>query len=217
MESPSNVPLKQCVDCGRNWPATTAHFHKSKDGFHSRCRTCRNKKAKNDRNRDANAKLEAMEKRAVRAFARAADTGGANIPHSSELLETIMGYFGGANGFASTLVKQYYDSPVGGAFRTKILDSILKLTTTNTALGGSKKPLDLMTEEELEADLRAQVLRAAGDYARVKVIDEVRALPVVEPDSSAVGGVQEVPSDLGEERGSEIPEDARDERLRGMG
>jgi len=47
----------------------------------------------------------------------------------------------------------------------------------NTAMGGAKKPLELMSEEELEAELRRQVLEAAMSLKRIEVIDAVPALP----------------------------------------
>jgi hypothetical protein len=88
-----------------------------------------------------------------------------------------MEYFGGVRGFANAYLKQFYDSPVGGAFRTKMLDSILRLVVGNTAMGGAKKPLELMTEEELESELRRQVLDAARTMHAADVIDAVPALP----------------------------------------
>lgn len=153
--------LKVCIGCKQTLPGTTQYFHKSKDGLHARCRTCRNKKVRGERKKKRNKKLDEIEHGAVKHFVAAARIGGAHIPHSAELLEIVMEYFGGVRGFANAYMKQYYDAPVGGAFRTKMLDSIVRLVTTNTAMGGAKKPLDLMTEEELEAELRRQVIEAA--------------------------------------------------------
>jgi hypothetical protein len=122
-----------------------------------------------------------MEKAAVDSFIKASRLGGANIPHSSELLEILMEYFGGVRGYANMFMKQLYDSPAGGAFRTKMLDSVMRLVVGNTAMGGAKKPLELMSEEELEAELRRQVLEAAMNIQKVEVIDgkTVPNLPLV--------------------------------------
>ena len=170
---------KACVECGVSYPATVANFHKSKDGFHSRCRQCRNKQERQKNKKKRNGKLAEIEKGAVDLFIASARLGGASIPHSSELLEVLMDYFGGVRGFANAYMKQYYDSPVGGAFRTKMLDSVMRLVVGNTAMGGAKKPLELMSEDELEAELRRQVLEAAMTMRKVEVIDEVRNLPLV--------------------------------------
>ncbi len=190
---------KTCVECGTSYPATTANFHKSKDGFHSKCRKCRNKGERGARKKKRNKKLEEIEKGAVDLFTAAARIGGANIPHSSELLEVLMEYFGGVRGFANAYMKQFYDAPVGGAFRTKMLDSVVRLVVGNTAMGGAKKPLELMSEEELEAELRRQVLEAAMSLKKVEVVDEVRNLPLVQPDSGAgaVGAVPPLSSEVG--------------------
>ena len=184
---------KACVGCGNSYPATSENFHKSKDGLHSHCRKCRNKKARGARKKKRNRKLEELEKGAVDLFLAAARIGGSNIPHSSELTEVIMEYFGGVRGFANAWMKQYLEAPVGGAFRTKMLESVVRLVKDNTAMGGSKKPLELMSEEELEAELRRQVLEAAMNMQKVEVIDAVRNLPLVPADRPGGEPVRPVP------------------------
>lgn len=160
-----------CIDCGKVFPATPEHFHKSKDGLHPRCKTCRNKKIRKARKSRSSRKLDEIERGAVDIFIGAARVGGACIPHSSELLEVLMEYFGGVRGFANCYMKQFYDAPVGGAFRTKMLEGVMRLVVNNTAMGGAKKPLELMTEEELEAELRRQVLEAAAAVRAVTVVE----------------------------------------------
>ena len=204
---------KTCVECGTSYPATTANFHKSKDGFHSRCRQCRNKQERQKNKKKRNGKLAEIEKGAVDLFIASARLGGASIPHSSELLEVLMEYFGGVRGFANAYMKQYYDSPVGGAFRTKMLDSVVRLVVGNTAMGGAKKPLELMSEDELEAELRRQVLEAAMTMRKVEVIDEVRNLPLVAQGADAerrgdpVGAVPPEPTGLGHGAELRVPGD----------
>lgn len=187
-----------CIGCQQSLPATTEFFHKSKDGFHARCRKCRNRLERGNRKKKRNKKLDEIERGAVKLFVSAARIGGANIPHSSELLEVMMEYFGGVRGFANAYLKQFYDSPVGGAFRTKMLDSIVRLVVGNTAMGGAKKPLELMSEEELEAELRRQVLEAAMTIQKVEVVDEVPGLPLVGEAGAGAGAgqVPPVPADI---------------------
>jgi hypothetical protein len=208
---------KACVGCGTSYPATTANFHKSKDGLHSHCRKCRNKKERGARKKKRNKKLEEIEKGAVDLFVASARIGGANIPHSSELLEVLMEYFGGVRGFANAYMKQFYDSPVGGAFRTKMLDSVVRLVVGNTAMGGAKKPLELMSEEELETELRRQVLEAAMNIKKVEVVDgtSVPNLPLVENASSGdVGGLHAVPANSEQREGSDVPPSPVNDELR---
>ena len=192
---------KTCIECGRSYPETSANFHKSKDGFHARCRRCRNKKERAARKNKQNSKLEEIEKGAVDLFIASARIGGANIPHSSELLEVMMSYFGGVSGFVNVYMKQLYDAPAGGAFRTKMLENIVRLITNNTAMGGAKKPLELMTEEELESEVRRQIMEAAmamrvnGLPVRLeKKDDDMLNVPVVGPagTSNAAGACSAV-------------------------
>lgn len=210
--------MRMCIGCQQSLPATTEFFHKSKDGFHARCRKCRNRLERGKRKTKRNKKLDEIERGAVKLFVSAARIGGANIPHSSELLEVLMEYFGGVRGFSNAFMKQFYDSPVGGAFRTKMLDSVLRLVVGNTAMGGAKKPLELMSEEELEAELRRQVLEAAMAIKKVEVVDEVPGLPVVGAGAAGggVGEVPQVPADVHRDGVLRVPADGRDRPLRRM-
>ena len=209
--------LRVCIGCQQSLPADSKHFHKSKDGFHARCRKCRNRLERGKRQKKRNKKLDEIERGAVDLFVTAARIGGANIPHSSELLEVLMEYFGGVRGFSNAFLKQYYDSPVGGAFRTKMLDSVLRLVVGNTAMGGAKKPLELMSEEELEAELRRQVLEAAMAIKKVEVVDEVPRLPVV-VQGAGDGSVHAVPAAGASDRADGVvPGNAPDLGVRRVG
>jgi hypothetical protein len=197
---------KSCTHCGKSYPLTKQYWHVSKGEFHSRCRKCRNKKQKDGRVIRSQKKLAEIERGAVDTFIAVSRVGGTNIPHSAELLEVAMKYFGGVEGFITAFMKQYYDAPAGGAFRTKQLDSILKLITANTAMGGAKKPLELMTEEELEAQYRRDVLAAAmsikvnGQPARLEDHANMRDMPVVDnlQAGGVGGGMPEVPAAVAE-------------------
>lgn len=205
--------VKTCIACGEKYPQTTEFFHKSKDGFHARCRQCRNAKERGARKKSADKRLARIERKSLDAFIRAAKSGGPSIPHSSELLEHILTYFGGVQGFATAWMKQFYDSPAGGAFRTKMLDGMFRLVQTNTAMGGAKKPLELMTEEELESELRRRVLEAAMTMQKVEVIDAVPRLQMVESGDAtgrgeaAVGPVPPLPAELGDRADLRVPGD----------
>lgn len=210
---------KTCIACGYSYPDTPENFHKSKDGLHAKCRKCRNKQARGDRGRQRNKKLDAIEKRSLKEFLTASRTGGSNIPHSSELLEILMEYFGGVRGFANLYIKQLYDAPAGGAFRTKMLDSVMRLVVGNTAMGGARKPLELMSEEELLAESRRQILEAAMTLTvegKVDLGPRMQHLPLVEP-GEGLGAVQEVPASADVERdrsGGEPPQDLPNGDLR---
>ena len=191
---------KACIQCGTSYEVTPANWHKSKDGFHARCRKCRNAHEKKSRKKKGNKKLAEIEKGAVDLFVASARIGGANIPHSSELLEVLMEYFGGVRGFSNVYLKQFFDAPSGGAFRTKMLDTVVRLVSANTAMGGAKKPLTAWSEEELEDELRQRILEAATTITiqgiPLKEMQHgVSNMPVVEADLGKVRPVQEIPTD----------------------
>lgn len=184
------------MQCKKEFPLTDEHFHKAKDGFHSRCKTCRNRMAKGSRKRGREGRLDQIEKGAVDLFLASAKIGGANIPHSSELLEVLMEYFGGSRGFANAYMKQFFDAPSGGAFRTKMLDTVVRLVSTNTAIGGAKKPLTMWTEEELEDEMRQRLLEAAViiNPTRITHVERMPDLPVVEPSLGGAGDLPPLPA-----------------------
>lgn len=167
--------MKTCQRCKKDLPES--EFHLAATGErHSKCKKCRAEYERTRRKRRKDERLDKIEKDAVDLFCAAARLGGANIPHSSELLETLLEYMGGTRGFANLYMKQYYDSPPGGAFRTKQLETIVRLVTNNTAMGGAKKPLSLWSEEELEDELRQRLLETAASIQSITV----QALPAPE-------------------------------------
>jgi len=156
---------KTCTDCGGIFPHTTDHFRKKQDDtWDARCLVCRAKANRGKKQKRSKKDMAAIESGALNAFTKAAARGGANIPHSSELLENLMEYFGGASGFAAMMVKQYFDAPAGGSHRTKLLEGVVRLVTKNTELGGAKKPLAQWSDDEIEAELDQRLRRIAVTY-----------------------------------------------------
>lgn len=197
---------RRCIQCRTQYPETPDYFHKAKDGgYHARCKKCRSEYEKSQRKTKRQRKLDEIEKGAVDTYIAAARIGGANVPHSSELLECLMEYFGGVRGFANAYMKQFYEAAPGGAFRTKMLDVIVRLVQGNTAMGGAKKPLDLWTDEELDDELQKRVLAAA----MVINAKDVQRLPMVEADIGGDGGMPPLPAvDPVEKRPDPVPDDS---------
>jgi hypothetical protein len=168
------MPTRVCIDCGHDAPLTTAHYRRKKSGeWDTRCLVCRAKVNRGKKAKQKERDTKAIEASALRQFTQAAQRGGANIPHSSELLERLMEYFGGTSGFAAMMVKQYFDAPPGGAHRTKLLEGIVRLVTKNTELGGAKKPLTQWSDAELESELDKRLssiaLSMQGAFINVQV------------------------------------------------
>lgn len=176
-----------CHDCGGNFPLSRDHWKRRKDGAWDKlCLMCRARANRGKRLKQKAGDMQAIEKGAVNAFIKASTTGGANIPHSCELLERLMEYFGGTSGFSSLLVKQYFDSAPGGAARTKMLESIVRLVTKNTEMGGAKKPLTQWSEEELEQELDGR-LRVLAAQFQGRVVDGTLAQEAGGPAAAAIG------------------------------
>lgn len=168
---------KTCTDCGQTFPESRDHFRAKKDGtLDARCVMCRARANRGKKLKQKKRDMAAIEEGALNAFTKAAGRGGENIPHSSELLERVMEYFGGSSGFAAMMVKQYFDAPPGGSHRTKLLEGIVRLVTKNTELGGAKKPLTQWSDEELESELDQRLSRIAmsiqGGFLNVQVTPE---------------------------------------------
>lgn len=177
---------KQCIVCQHVKSLTEKNFRRygGKDGdWKTVCRSCEGK-AQRQR------KLDKIEKKAVAHMLDAAAIGGANIPHTAEMLESILHYFGGTNGFASLLLKQYFESPPGSRIRTSVLEMIVRLASKNTEQGGAKKPIQLYSEEELEAEIDNRI-RQVASMTRIggKVVDEEETAAV---ESAAAADHQEL-------------------------
>lgn len=156
-----------CSHCGRNFPKTTDQFRvrdrNGKPEWSLVCRDCRKlqrKKGEKSAAKRRQKALQQIEDAGADLFSDSVFRGGANIPHSAEVLEMVMQYFGGVAGFSGMLVKQYFDSPPGGTARNRLIETIVRLVSKNVEQGGAKRPLSLWTEEELDAELQDRFEKA---------------------------------------------------------
>ena len=152
-----------CERCGNSFPLTEEHFASRDGAYRAYCRTC-GKADKKEERRRAKAKRRAalakVEASGVDFWLSQIKAGGSNIPHSAEVIERVIEYFGGTGGFAAMLVKQYYDSPPGGTARNRMLETICRLVSKNVDQGGVKRPLSLWSEDELEQELQVRFTQA---------------------------------------------------------
>jgi hypothetical protein len=124
----------------------------AKDGFKRICKACR---AEQRALKEAAASIRQLEHIDKALLARLANArpGGPNVPHSADLLERIYTLIGGANGMAALLMKTFIQSPPGSPTQQKILAQIMSLTHQNTEVGGAKKPVETLSDEEIDAEL----------------------------------------------------------------
>jgi hypothetical protein len=150
---------KTCVTCGTNYADTKQFFVFREGKTQNQCRNCHKQAIIRSRQKKAQKRereLNKVESKGLDIYAALAATGGSNIPHTAEVVEQVITYFGGVSGFSAMLVKQFYDSQPGSSVRNKLLETICRLVQSNVDVGGAKKPLDLWTEEELEDELNAR-------------------------------------------------------------
>lgn len=205
-----------CIDCGGNFPLNKEHFTpKGDDRFDTRCKECRKKERKRQKALEDARKTSDLETKALDEFVKTASRGGENVPHSCELLEKLMQNMGGVTGFATLLTKQYFDAPPGSGTRTKIADTIVRLVTTNTDQGGSKKPMEQWTDEELEDELNNRLRRIAvqGQGSYINVIDESQDAITI----SGISGFLPENTTEGTASGDNEPLDRGSEALRADG
>lgn len=162
---------RTCSICGNAYPLDKQHFRwRVKDGkgfFTAECRVCRAASKKRDKQKKRDQRDEALrriEEAGADVFLASVATGGSNIPHSAEVLERVMEYFGGVGGFSAMLVKQYYDAQPGSSARNRLLETLCRLVSKNVEQGGAKKPLTLWTEEELEQELNKRFEQAVSAH-----------------------------------------------------
>jgi len=199
---------KTCSICGLSLPEDKQHYrHRVQNGkayFSANCRKCiaKQKAASNLRKKDRReAALAKVENEGVKQFMSAIGRGGSNIPHSAELIEQVMNYFGGVGGFSAVIVKQYWDAEPGGSQRSKLIETMCRLVSKNVEQGGAKKPLTLWTEDELEEELNARIQSAftsvQGEIDNGEEESGQKASGKTSPANKATGKDTEGAGDLG--------------------
>lgn len=159
-EQQDQIHSRQCEACQQVYPLTPAkwpRFSGTQQSYRRVCKACY-KKHKQKK------KMDRLEGAAIQQYLSRTVSGGSNIPHTAEMLESIMHYFGGANGFASILMKQYFESPPGSRMRNSILELVVRLASKNTEQGGAKMPVQLLSEDELESEINKRLEQAVLVY-----------------------------------------------------
>jgi hypothetical protein len=170
------MDTRTCSICGKDKPLTREHYRwREQDGkgyFTGECKECITKAKKVSRLKakaKRKAALDKIEAAGVDIFTAATVNGGSNIPHTAELVERVFQYFGGVGGFGAVLVKQYWDSPPGGSARNRLLETMCRLVTKNVDSGGAKKPLQLWSDADLEAELQQRLVEAVSSFKGITI------------------------------------------------
>lgn len=165
VEAVAPIGWRTCSACELPKELTGKHFPKIKgtNDFSPVCKSCT--KALMQKK-----KLERLEANACGDFLKKAGRGGSEIPHTSEMLESIMNLLGGSHGFATALISQYHAAPAGGRIRTQILEMVAKLTQKVAESGATRAPIALMSDEELEQELEKRIEESVISYKGQRVL-----------------------------------------------
>lgn len=195
---------RTCSVCGNTYPLDKQHFRwRVQDGngyFTAECLVCRKKQKKSAELRKKEkreASLRRIEEAGVDVFLGSMQRGGSNIPHSAEVIERVMDYFGGVSGFSAVMVKQYWDSPPGSSARNRLLETLCRLVSKNVEQGGAKKPLALWSDDELEQELNVRFKQAVAAFTGTTIDVETKppeALPAPGLDAISAQAAEEASS-----------------------
>ncbi len=150
----------------RQLPADNNFFYRNKkrwDGWSSVCKVCWNKQKVDAKNRAA----KQDEQNAVKAIVKLARNHH-NVPHMTELVETIYNKLGGVEEFVSMFIDDILAANPGSPHRLRAQESIIHLTVKNTQEGHAQKPLELYTDDELAGYLEAQAMTASKATEQLK-------------------------------------------------
>lgn len=147
--------LKECGKCRKELPANTDFFDKDKsktDGLKGWCKQCRQAKKDLERNQHAAQMLETLDKTVMANLAKA-KPGGSAMPHATEIYQCLMGMVGGPQGFAMHWAATFIASKPGSMTRERMLSALQKLAVAVSEDGKVNKPTELLSTEELQAEL----------------------------------------------------------------
>lgn len=174
-------PLKKCDGiCGTYCDLDRAEEffdrdEQSKDGFKKLCKACRAQQSVDREIAERDKQLEHIDKSIIRRLAQAR-TGGPNVPHSADLLERITTLMGGVNGMAMAAVKVFIQAPPGSPTQQKMISQFMTLTHQVTETGAAKVPIELLSDEEIEAEIkrleRVKTIPMANPDVRILEVDE---------------------------------------------
>lgn len=157
---------RMCRDCAQEFEFTEVNFPVFKKARHVcvHCVAKRRSRKKAEENERRQAVMQKTEEQILNTYCKEVRQGGSKIPHSAELLESLMRLCGGTDGLSALIMKQLFNAPPGGAMRSKALDMITRLVQSNTEVGGNVKALELWNEEELQDELETKLKEAAQDF-----------------------------------------------------
>lgn len=159
MDADKDVPWQKCNKCQGEFPITAYYFDRDQQeptGYRKTCKVCRKGEGKRLGDLELAETVSRVDKMALRLLEKAiGEIGrGSNIPHVGEVFEEMMQIMGGAKGYATRVALAIMSAPAGSNQQMKGLSIVKDFAIKATDTGAAKKPVDLLTDEELELELK---------------------------------------------------------------
>ena len=154
--------VKTCSgSCGLDLPATVDYFDRDEskpDGMRQICKSCRAETRMVSERKQVDERIRKIDDASLKLLDQIAKSG-SNVPHCAELYQRIVEVFEGAGGFAMHFMAQYLSCRPGSAQRTKMLETVLRLSMKVSDSGAAQVPVELMNDEDLQFTLDQQAKR----------------------------------------------------------
>lgn len=160
---------RTCISCGNEMPVKNGkevifkrNRHKE-GGYESRCTYCIKETQKVVRESAARIQagidklhLDVLRARAKEIAARmdSGEFGTGGVPNVAEMMEKMLYNFGGLEILGLQNAALYLSAPPASPTRQKVSAAMVQLGTKVSQFGFAKKPLNMMTDEELEEAIK---------------------------------------------------------------
>ena len=153
----TEVEKRTCTICELSQPLSEFARKKGKGcpgGYSKVCKECQahKKEAVADHVKQNCVEIDKMQLKLIETLKNEApDLQSARVPSIGDAVEHILRPFGGIEGYGLQLASNFLMADPGGATRQRYASLIAKMIGDASKLGYAKKPLDDMSDEELEA------------------------------------------------------------------
>lgn len=148
--------------CRSELPLSAMHFDRDNaaaDGFKDICKVCRSEQRREKENVSIARRVKKLDRATAKVLDIAAQGHGSRIPHVAELFEAMIAAYGGVQTLAQHFVANHLAAKPGGSIRQKGLETVIRLAIKTSETGAARKPLEVLSDEELNALVDEQAKR----------------------------------------------------------
>jgi len=146
--------LKWCTHCGSQKPLSEFHRDSNNaDGYKNQCKECRADIHADQKEGDLDPRIAAIEEEALETLGKLA-AGGTTTPYTEDVIDSLMRFTGGIDGFIRRINANYFACPPGSQQRTKIDLAFMSLIASQEK---DKGAMGKMSFEDLQKLFTATV------------------------------------------------------------